>query len=180
VAGSIYTIGHSNQDAESFFSRLAEHGVARLADVRAFPGSRRHPQFGREVLARSCSARDIDYRWLPALGGRRHASRAESPHRAWQVPAFRAYADYADSPEFATALAELEALADERCTAFMCAEALWWQCHRRLIADRLLVDGWQVLHLGRAGAPAAHVLPDFVRLVAGRLIYDAGTTASLL
>ena len=180
VPRTIHTIGHSNLAAEPFFAALAEHGIARLLDVRAFPGSRRHPQFGRDTLASACRERGIDYRWLPALGGRRRPARTDSPHLAWQVPAFRAYADYADSDEFAAALAELEALAGETRSAFLCAEALWWQCHRRLIADRLLLAGWQVLHIGRALTPEEHHLPDFARVVDHRLVYDGGTTAPLL
>jgi uncharacterized protein (DUF488 family) len=179
VPGTIYTIGHSNLASETFFARLADAHVTCLADVRAFPGSRRHPQFGRAPLAHDCHERDVDYHWLPGLGGRRRSVVAASPHVAWQVAAFRAYADYADGPEFAAALAELETLARERCTAFLCAEALWWQCHRRLIADRLTVAGWRVLHLG-ARAPEEHHLPDFARVVSGRIVYDGGTTGSLL
>jgi uncharacterized protein (DUF488 family) len=180
VPGTIYTIGHSNLAGDVFFARLAAHGVERLADVRAFPGSRRHPQFGRDALARACAEHAVDYRWLPALGGRRRSASAASPHVAWQVDAFRAYADYADGPEFAAALAELEALARERRTAFLCAEALWWQCHRRLIADRLTVAGWHVLHIGAAREAEPHRLPDFARVVDGRIVYDGGTTGTLL
>ena len=151
---------------------LARHDVRVLADVRAFPGSRRHPQFGRDALAGACAERAITYRWMPALGGRRRPTTGESPHRAWEVAAFRSYADYMDTPEFAAALAVLEAEARRASTAFMCAEALWWQCHRRLIADRLLVRGWDVEHLGRAAAPSPHRLPDFARVVGERVVYD--------
>jgi uncharacterized protein (DUF488 family) len=179
VTGTIYTVGHSNLPIDAFLALLADASVERLIDVRAFPGSRRHPQFGREALARECSRAGIDYGWMPALGGRRRTDAPASPHRAWTVPAFRAYADYADSSEFASALGELERAAAERPTAFACAEALWWQCHRRLIADRLLVRGWRVLHLGR-GAPTPHRLPDFARVVDGGIVYDGGTTAPLL
>jgi uncharacterized protein (DUF488 family) len=117
---------------------------------------------------------------MPALGGRRRSARDRpSPHVAWKVAAFRAYADHADTPEFAAALVELEALATAAPTAFMCAEALWWQCHRRLIADRLLVAGWSVLHVGAAGRTTPHVLPDFARVDDGRIVYDVGVTLEL-
>ena len=104
MAGTIYTIGHSNHSAEVFFGFLEWHAIATIADVRAIPGSRRHPQFGREALLLSCQARDIAYHWMPGLGGRRRSRRDQpSPHVAWEVPAFRAYADYTDTPEFAAA-----------------------------------------------------------------------------
>jgi uncharacterized protein (DUF488 family) len=180
VSGTIYTIGHSTLTADELFAKLAAHDVRGLADVRAFPGSRRHPQFGREALASACRAHGVEYRWMPALGGRRRASSAASPHVAWEVPAFRAYADYADTAPFADALGELEAFASATPVAFLCAEALWWQCHRRLISDHLAVAGWRVRHIGRGAKADEHRLPDFARLVDGRLVYDAGTTATLL
>ncbi len=176
---TISTIGHSNLTVEAFFDRLAAAGIGSLADVRAFPGSRRHPQFGREALEASCKTHGIAYRWMPALGGRRRAAAMPSPHVAWQVPAFRHFADYADTPEFAAALAELMQAAAALPTAILCAEALWWQCHRRLIADRLLLAGCQVLHIGAGAKPAAHQLPEFARIVDGRIVYDVGVTAPL-
>lgn len=180
MARTIYTVGHSNLAADAFFALLDEHGIRRLADVRAFPGSRRHPHFARPALTDACDEHGITYRWMPELGGRRRAtSGGESPHRAWQVDAFRAYADYADRPEFAAALAELESFAAPAPTAFLCAEALWWQCHRRLIADRLLLAGYGVRHVA-AGRDEPHHLPEFARVVDGRLVYDGGTTAPLL
>jgi uncharacterized protein (DUF488 family) len=180
MARTIYTIGHSNHSAEVFFGFLEWHAVRTLADVRAIPGSRRHPQFGREALTLSCGARDLAYHWMPGLGGRRRRrSDAPSPHVAWEVPAFRAYADYTGTPEFATALAALEHEADAAPTAFMCAEALWWQCHRRLVADRLVVAGWTVLHIGSGGHTTSHALPEFARVVEGRIVYDVGVTLEL-
>ncbi len=177
---TIFTIGHSNHSAEVFFGFLEWHAVRTLADVRAVPGSRRHPQFGREALGLSCQARDVVYHWMPGLGGRRRRrAGAASPHVAWEVPAFRAYADYMDTPEFAAALAELEREAAAAPTAFLCAEALWWQCHRRLVADRLVVAGWTVLHIGSGGHTTPHALPDFARVVEGRIVYDVGVTLEL-
>jgi uncharacterized protein (DUF488 family) len=179
-AGTIYTIGHSTHSAEVFFGFLERHAIRTLADVRALPGSRRHPHFGRDAMALSCQARDMTYHWMPALGGRRRRKKDEpSPHVAWEVPAFRAYADYMDTPEFAAALAELEREAVAAPTAFCCAEALWWQCHRRLIADRLTVQGWTVLHIDSGGHTKQHALPDFARVEGGRLVYDVGVTLEL-
>lgn len=179
MAPVVYSVGHSNVSAETFFALLEPAGVRTLVDVRAFPASRRHPHFAREALAALSAARQVTYRWMPELGGRRRAAGEASPHVAWEVAAFRAYADYADTPEFAAALAELERTARAAPTAFMCAEALWWQCHRRLIADHLLVAGWNVQHIAAGGRLAAHRLPDFARVVGGRIVYDRGATATL-
>jgi uncharacterized protein (DUF488 family) len=151
MAPVVYSIGHSNIGAEELFALLEPAGVRTLVDVRAFPASRRHPQFARDALAASSAEHAVAYRWTPALGGRRPAAAVSSPHVAWEVAAFRNYADYADIQEFAAALRDLEALARAVPTAFMCAEALWWRCHRRLIADRLLVGGWDVRHIGAGG-----------------------------
>jgi uncharacterized protein (DUF488 family) len=119
---------------------------------------------------------------MPDLGGRRRAAKSAAPSRlvAWQVAAFRAYADYAETAEFARARAELEELARAAPTAFMCAEALWWQCHRRLIADHLLVKGWEVRHVGAGSSVAVHTLPEFARVADGRLVYDVGVTLPLV
>lgn len=179
MAPVVYTVGHSNLGADELFALLAAVGIRALVDVRAFPGSRRHAHFGREALAASVPAHGIDYRWMPALGGRRRTLGAPSPHIAWEVPAFRNYADYADTPEFDAALAELEAVARASPTAFMCAEALWWRCHRRLIADRLLLAGWDVQHIGAGARTTPHRLPDFARVVDRRPVYDRGATAAL-
>jgi len=172
VAGVIFSVGHSNLSADAFFEILAPHHVQVLADVRAFPGSRRHPHFGREALVPACRVHGITYRWMPELGGRRRAGDAASPHVGWEVDAFRHYADYMDTSAFDGALPVLEAEAGRVATVFMCAEALWWQCHRRLIADRLLAGGWEVRHIGAGGRLGAHRLPDFARIVGGRIVYD--------
>lgn len=177
---TIWTIGHSNHSAEVFFGFLEWHAIRTIADVRAVPGSRRHPQFGRDALILSAQARDVAYHWMPGLGGRRRSPAGRpSPHVAWEVPAFRAYADYMDTPEFDAALAELERAAREARTAFFCAEALWWQCHRRLVADRLTVGGWEVLHIDSGGHTVPHRLPEFARVVDGRVVYDVGVTLDL-
>ena len=144
----------------------------RIADVRRFPASRRHPHFAREQLAPFLHARGVDYRWMPELGGRRSA-REDSVHTGWRVAAFRGYADYMDTPEFAAAFAALTALARERRTAVMCAESLWWQCHRRLIADALVADGHEVIHIESVEKASPHRLIDPARIVNGRLSYAA-------
>lgn len=144
----IFSVGHSTRSIDELLVILQEAGVARVADVRAFPRSRRHPQFNSDELARSLSDIAADYRHLPLLGGRRSArAGAVSRNTLWRVEAFRNYADYAETPAFAEALAALERLAHERPTAYMCAEAVWWRCHRRFITDYLLARGWRVVHL---------------------------------
>lgn len=144
----VFSVGHSTRSIDEFLAILREARVARVADVRAFPRSRRHPQFDGDELGRSLSDIGADYHHLPLLGGRRSARRgAVSRNTLWRVEAFRNYADYAETPAFADALTELERLARERPTAYMCAEAVWWRCHRRLITDYLLARGWHVAHL---------------------------------
>jgi uncharacterized protein (DUF488 family) len=150
---------------------LRAHEVTRLVDVRSFPGSHRNPQFGRQELERSLPANGITYLWMKDLGGRRR-SRPDSPHTAWHVEGFRAYADYMDTPAFAAALDELLRLAREAPTAYMCAERLWWQCHRRLISDALTVRGIEVFHILDAQKSERHRPTDFLRVEKGRLLYS--------
>lgn len=151
-----------------------------LVDVRAFPSSRRWPHFNREPLAAALRAHDITYDWTPALGGRRHRTRADSPHTAWTVAGFRAYADHMDSSEFADGCDRLLAAAMQRRTAIMCAEALYWQCHRRLIADYLTVLGHRVRHIQTRDRALEHRLPSFARISGGRLIYDVGAQLEMI
>lgn len=148
----VYTIGHSTRSLDEFLALLREARVTRIADVRAFPVSRRHPQFNKDALTSTLPAAGVDYRHMPALGGRRHGRKgAPSRNGFWKVDAFRHYADYAETAAFGQAIGELEALARERPTAYMCAEAVWWQCHRRLITDYMLARGWTVIHILAAG-----------------------------
>src|SRR5512137_743680 len=159
----IYTIGHGARTIDDFLATLTAAGVGQVVDVRRYPGSRRHPHFGREALQASLAAAGISYAWLPALGGRRGKSLDPSPNPAWKVEAFRHYADYMETPAFAEGLAALLALAAERPSAFMCAERHASQCHRRLIADKLTVLGHEVVHLIERGRGEAHGLPPFAR-----------------
>jgi uncharacterized protein (DUF488 family) len=176
----LYTIGHSTHPIATFLELLTARQVALLIDVRSYPSSRRWPQFNQAALQQSVAAAGIEYRWLAALGGRRQAKAPASPHTAWKVAAFRAYADYADTPEWAAGCAELTRLAAARPTAIMCAEGLWWQCHRRIIADHLVVAEprvWSVRHILPDGKLADHALPDFARWRDGHLVYDGGQPA---
>jgi uncharacterized protein (DUF488 family) len=157
---NVYTIGHSTRSAEHLLALLRQAEVELVADVRAFPSSRRHPQFNRAELAKWLPEAGTGYAHMPGLGGRRKPA-ADSPNGGWREAAFRGYADYMGSEEFRRALAELEDAARERPTAVMCAEAVWWRCHRRLIADALTARGWRVEHLGLGQPPPTHELPDF-------------------
>jgi uncharacterized protein (DUF488 family) len=177
----LYSIGHSTRSADELVEMLEAAGVTRLADVRAIPRSRTNPQFNSDNVAKTLELQGIDYRHMPELGGRRGARR-DHPSRNvyWKVQAFRNYADYAETSAFRTALDELERLARERRTAIMCAEAVWWRCHRRLIADYLLVRGWEVVHLMAPGqAQPAALTPGAVPQPDGTIAYIGDATHSL-
>src|SRR5688572_9386214 len=169
----VSSVGHGARPVGELLALLNETGIKVLADVRSVPGSRRHPQFGRSALASSLGAAGIEYVHLRGLGGRRDAV-PDSPHVALKVDAFRGYADHMASAEFAAEYARLVATAREKHTAFMCAETLWWRCHRRLLSDRLTADGWDVVHLLAPGKREPHRMWDVARLVDGRLVYDGG------
>jgi uncharacterized protein (DUF488 family) len=166
----IFTVGHSTRPQEELVAILKEAGVELLVDVRRFPGSRRHPQFGKETLRAGLAAAGIAYRHEPDLGGRREP-RPDSPNTAWRVAGFRGYADHMASPEFRAALERLMA-PPETPTAVMCAEALPWKCHRQLIADALAPRGVKVVHLLGAGQRQPHVLnPNAVAGPDGVVVY---------
>jgi uncharacterized protein (DUF488 family) len=170
----VWSIGHGARPLEELLATLRAAEIRTLADVRSQPGSRRHPQFGAQALAAALGEVGIAYEHLPELGGRREPH-ADSPHRALRVAGFRGYADHMGTPEFARGYERLLSLARGSRTSFMCAETLWWRCHRRLIADRLTVDGWTVTHLFTPGKSEPHVLWDAARTDDGRIVYDAGT-----
>jgi len=149
------------------------HDIAGIVDVRRFPASRRYPHFGRDALARALAETGRGYEWIEALGGRRRAA-PDSPHVAWRNESFRAYADHMDGQEFRTALDRLVALATERSTAVLCAEAVPWRCHRQLIADALVARGVDVRHVIGPEPAAPHRLSAFARLAGSRVVYDGG------
>ena len=157
-----YTVGHGNRTFDELVEILRAAGIGRLLDVRRYPGSRRHPWFARPMLADELPAAGIRYEWLgEELGGRRRAAdAARSRHPGWDNDAFRAYAEYTDTDEFRTAIGRLAAEAERPPSlAFMCAETLWWRCHRRLIANELVRDGFRVLHLIEAPPGKLHQWP---------------------
>jgi uncharacterized protein (DUF488 family) len=169
---TVWTIGHSTRPLEALLAALKAYRIEAVADVRRFPGSRRLPQFDAAVLEHALAEHRIAYVWLPALGGRRRPD-ADSPNVAWRIPAFRAYADHLASEEFAGGLLELLAMAPGLRTAVMCAELLWWRCHRRLISDVLATLEVEVLHIRDAAKAEVHRLAPPARVVRGGLSYTA-------
>ena len=176
---TLYTIGHSTRRIEEFIALLKDAQVELLADVRRFPGSRRYPHFGQTALAESLAEVGIEYIHFSDLGGRRSA-RKDSPNTAWRNAAFRGYADYMLSDSFHAAIDRLLELARARRTAIMCAEALWWQCHRGLIADYLKAAGHKVIHLVGDGKSEEHPYTSAARIVNGQLSYAASETVAEL
>jgi uncharacterized protein (DUF488 family) len=175
---TIWTLGHSTRPIDELLELLAAGGIKLLADVRRFPGSRRHPQFNQDALAASLDDAGIEYRHFVDLGGRRSRSaqsRADSPNTGWRVEQFNAYADYMQSPEFLAALDELMTAARKRPTAIMCSEALPQRCHRRLISDALVARGWHVRHLLTPKRIEDHQMTPFARVEGTGITYPANT-----
>ena len=167
---TIWTIGHSTRSGEEFVQILRAHEIQVLVDVRSFPGSRRYPQFNRAALAESLKQIGIEYKHEPRLGGRR-TPRADSHNTAWKNASFRAYADHMESEEFRRGVEELlEVAANER-TTVMCAEAVWWRCHRSLIADYLKAEGHTVLHIIDHNKTEEHPFTSAARIINGKLSY---------
>ncbi len=178
-ATTIYTIGHGARDIDAFLGLLEGAGIRRLVDVRTAPGSRKHPQFGRDALTASLASQGIEYIWRRELGGWRKA-RPGSRHTAIRSPGFRGYADHMETDEFAEVRDWLIETSARVPTAVMCAESLWWRCHRRLLADHLtLVRGVHVLHLMHDGRVSPHVVTDGARLAADAVAYDVGVSPPL-
>jgi uncharacterized protein (DUF488 family) len=166
----VFTVGHSTHSLDDLVSLLLRHEIAQVADVRMIPASRRLPHFSRERLAESLPTKGIAYVHLPDLGGRRRPGPG-SQNAGWRNAGFRGYADYMQTDQFEAALQELERLASERRTAVMCAEGLWWRCHRRLIADALVVRDHHVRHVFPDGSLEEHRLTPFAEPHEGRLLY---------
>lgn len=166
----LWTIGHSTRSVEEFGQMLLAHGIQVLVDVRSFPGSRRYPQFNRAALAESLQKIGIEYRHEPSLGGRR-TPRADSHNTAWKNASFRAYADHMESEEFRKGVEELLEVAENARVAVMCAEALWWRCHRSLIADYLKAAGHTVVHILDQSKTEEHPFTPAAKIVEGNLSY---------
>lgn len=171
---TLFTIGHSTRSLDELVEALRAHGVKRLVDIRSFPMSRRLPHFNRESLEQELPKRALEYVWMKELGGRRKKIRDDSPNTALRSESFRNYADYMLTPEFRQAVGELVRLADEKPTAYMCAERVYFRCHRMMVSDYLTAHGHTVLHIDDTGPPRAHKLMDVARVVEGELVYNGG------
>jgi uncharacterized protein (DUF488 family) len=174
----IFTVGHGTRPIEEFLAILGAAGIRCLVDVRTAPGSRRHPQFGGDALAASLQAQAIEYAWRKDLGGFR-TPLPDSPHVALRNDAFRGYADHMETEVFHSAISWLIGTSRDTSTAIMCAEVLWWRCHRRMISDALTVGGCEVVHLLDEGRREPHRLNPSARVEGSRLIYDVGAQQAL-
>jgi uncharacterized protein (DUF488 family) len=167
----VWTIGHSIRTIEEFIGALQAHGIKLVADVRLLPGSKRYPQFNKEALAKSLTGAGIGYEHFPELGGRRKP-RKDSRNTAWRNDAFRGYADHMETTEFVAGIARLEEVTERRgAAAMMCAEAVWWKCHRSLIADYLKAQRTDVIHIIDANKTEPHPFTSAARIVNGKLDY---------
>lgn len=169
---SVWTVGHSTHSLEAFIGILRAHKIEALADVRLLPGSRRYPHFNREALTTSLQKCGVEYIHFPELGGRRKP-RPDSPNSAWRNEAFRGYADHMETPEFLRGIDGLQSLARGKHTAIMCAEVVWWQCHRALISDWLKAHGVEVLHILSENKVEPHPYTSAARIIDGQLSYPA-------
>jgi uncharacterized protein (DUF488 family) len=167
----LYTVGHSTRPLDDLIETLQAHSIQTLVDIRAFPMSRRLPQFNRESLEKSLPAAGIRYVWMKALGGYRKKSREDSPNSGLRNASFRNYADYMLTTEFENAMTDLVALAEGSRTAYMCAERVYFRCHRMLLSDWLVAHGHEVLHIDGTGPVKPHRLMAEARMLEGKLIY---------
>ncbi len=168
---TLYTIGHSTRSFDELVSALKAHGIETVADIRAFPVSRRLPHFNRESLEIELPKHGLRYVWMKALGGYRKATRKDSPHIALRNASFRNYADYTLTPEFVQAMDELLRIAGQSRTAYMCAERVYFRCHRMIVSDWLTAHGHEVLHIDDEGPVRPHKLTAEARLVDDQVIY---------
>jgi uncharacterized protein (DUF488 family) len=168
---TLYTIGHSTRTLEELIGALQAHSIQTLADIRSFPMSRRLPHFNRESLEKSLPEAGVKYVWIKELGGRRKKIRDDSPNVALRSPSFRNYADYMLTKEFRHAIADLIAMAEHSRTAYMCAERVYFRCHRMLVSDWLAAHGHEVLHIDDMGPAKPHKLTAEASLVDGQVVY---------
>jgi uncharacterized protein (DUF488 family) len=174
----IWTVGHSTRSIETFIALLRHYRIEVVADVRRFPGSRRLPQFMTSELDAALRDSGIGYEWIEALGGRRKAPAGPSDS-AWRNSSFRGYAEHVKSEEFAQGLERLLRLAEKRSTTMMCAEVLWWRCHRSMISDVLKLRGIEVLHVQDEKHVSPHPYTSPARVIDGELTYTEGVGVAL-
>lgn len=170
----IWTIGHSTRALADFISLLADNKIETLADVRTLPGSTKYPQYNQETLIKSLPIAGIDYVYLKGLGGLRKPHK-NSKNTVWRNISFRAYADYMETDEFKKNTAELMAMAKQKRVCLCCSEAVWWRCHRSMIADYLKSKGWQVNHIMGADKIEKHPYTQPARIIEGQLSYGPAT-----
>ena len=168
---NLFTVGHSNHPLERFLALLAQHGVEALVDIRRFPGSRKHPHFHRDNLATALPQSGVDYHWLETLGGRRHKQQDESPNLGLENRGFRNSADYMLTGEFREGMEKLLGVARRKRTAILCAEGLFWRCHRRLVSDFLEANGVTVQHIMPTGELRPHKPTSGAVIEGGRVTY---------
>jgi uncharacterized protein (DUF488 family) len=166
----VWTVGHSTRTIGEFLQTLKSFDIKVLIDVRSFPGSRRYPHFNRELLLTSLAEVGIEYHHFPELGGRRPVQ-PDSNNMAWRNKTFRGYADYMETDQFREGVARLLEVASESPTSIMCAEAVWWRCHRSLISDYLKAEGVEVTHIMAPGKSVEHPYTSAARIVNGELSY---------
>ena len=168
---TVWTIGHSTHPIEKFIAMLRSFDIKVLADIRSLPGSNKYPQFNQDALSNSLQKAGIRYIHIPALGGRRRP-KPNSENTAWRSKAFMGYADYMETDEFKQGIASLEAIAIKERLVYMCAEVLWWRCHRSLVSDYLKVNGWKVMHIMDEHKATEHPYTKPARPEQGKLFYD--------
>ena len=171
---TLFTIGHSTRSFDELVETLQAHGIKTLVDIRSIPMSRRLPHFNRENLEQELPKRGIEYVWMKELGGRRKKTFTDSPNTALRSDSFRNYADHMLTPEFQKAAAELAGRAEEKPLAYMCAERVWFRCHRMMVSDYLVAHGHTVLHIDSTAPARPHKLMDVARVVNGQLLYNGG------
>jgi uncharacterized protein (DUF488 family) len=168
---TLYTVGHSTRTLEDLIETLQAHSIQALVDIRSFPMSRRLPHFNRESLEKSLPEAGVKYFWIKELGGRRRKIRDDSPNIGLRSPSFRNYADYMLTEDFQRGIRELIKLAEHSRTAYMCAERVYFRCHRMLVSDSLVAHGHEVLHIDGTGPARPHKLTAEARLIDGQVIY---------
>lgn len=168
---TIYTIGHSTRPLEQFIQLLDSFHIKFVADIRSYPGSKRYPHFNKKALQKSLEDHQIMYQHFSELGGRRKVVK-DSKNSAWKNESFRAYADHMDDPDFKDGITKLEQIASRTETVFMCSEAVWWRCHRSLVADYLKWKGWDVQHIMDINKSATHPYTKPAKIIDGKLNYS--------
>lgn len=166
----IWTIGHSTRSIDEFLEMLKSFSIENLVDVRSLPGSNKFPQYNQDELKKTLEENKIAYTYMKDLGGRRKTS-PESTNTIWQNKSFRGYADYMDTKDFEKALKELKSMAKKKNVAMMCAEAVWWRCHRSMIADALKAEDWKVFHIMDVDKETEHPFTKPAKIENGQLVY---------